>query len=115
MYASGKPVQLATSYIPKSIIEDPKLAQLDTNPAQLYERLAERGHRATHFSEEIEVRRPTPNESAFLGIPEAQPVLTVVRVVRDQDNRPMDAALNVLAGLQWKLVYEWDQTPEGAP
>ncbi|MGH3932410.1 MAG: GntR family transcriptional regulator [Pseudonocardiaceae bacterium] len=110
MYASGLPVQLATSYIPIDIASGREVADPDTNPAVLYERLAARGHRATHFVEEIEVRRPTTDEADFLQLSEGQPVIVVVRLAHDQHGRVMDVAVNVLSGYQWRLVYEWDST-----
>lgn len=108
MYASGRPVQLATSYIPIDVAGDRDIADPDTNPAALYERLAARGHRATKIVEEIEVRRPTPDEADFLELPEGQPVIVVVRIAHDQHDGIMDVAVNVLSGYQWRLVYEWN-------
>jgi GntR family transcriptional regulator len=107
MYASGRPVQLATSYIPADIAGGPDVADPDTNPATLYERLARRGHRPTRFAEEIEVRRATQDEAEFLELPDGQPVIEVVRLARDEEGRAIDLAVNVLSGFQWRLVYEW--------
>jgi DNA-binding GntR family transcriptional regulator len=56
----------------------------------------------------VEVRRATPEEASFLDIVEGHPVLEVVRLAHDQDDRVMDVALNVLNCYQWRLVYEWD-------
>ena len=110
MYASGRPVQLATSYIPVEIAGGPDIADPDTNPASLYERLGKRGHRPAHFAEEIEVRRATPAEAAFLELAEGQPVIEVTRLAKDADGRVLDVAVNVLSGYQWRLVYEWSET-----
>lgn len=110
MYASGHPVQMATSYIPIDIAGGRDVADPDTNPAALYERLAARGHRSTHLIEEIEVRRPTIAEAEFLQLPEGHPVIVVVRLAYDQHGRAMDVAVNVLCGYQWRLIYEWDDT-----
>lgn len=110
MYASGRPIQLATSYIPLDVAGGRDVADPDTNPALLYERLADRGHRVIRFVEEIEVRRPDTDEADFLELPEGQPVIVVVRLAHDQHDRVMDVAVNVLNGYQWRLVYEWDNT-----
>lgn len=112
MYASGRLVQLATSYIPIDVAGGRDVADPDTNPAVLYERLAARGHRATRLVEEIEVRRPTTDEADFLELSEGQPVIVVVRLAHDQHGRVMDVAVNVLSGYQWQLVYEWDNGVE---
>lgn len=108
MYASARPVQLATSYIPVDIAGDPSIADPDTNPSQLYERLASRGHVPAHVVEEVEVRKPTSEEAAFLEVAEGQPVIIVHRTTYQKDGRAIDAAVNVLAGYLWRLVYEWD-------
>jgi 8-oxo-dGTP pyrophosphatase MutT (NUDIX family) len=80
MYASGRPVQLATSYIPLAVAGDPQKFDPDANPTVIYERLAELGNTASHISEEIEVRRPTPDEARFLELADGQPVLVVTRL-----------------------------------
>jgi GntR family transcriptional regulator len=108
MYASGRPVQLATSYIPLAIAGDPQRFDPDANPAVIYERLAEQGNRASHISEEIEVRRPTPEEATFLELADGQPVLVVTRLTLNQHQKPMDVAVNVMGGFEWRLLYEWD-------
>lgn len=108
MYASGRPLQLATSYIPLDVAGDRDIADPDTNPAALYERLAARGHRVTKTVEEIEVRWPTTEEAEFLELSDGQPVIVVVRAAHDQHTRVMDVAVNVLNGYQWRLVYEWN-------
>lgn len=108
MFANGRPVQLATSYIPLDVAGSPEVADPDTNPAALYDRLAEQGHRPVRFMEEIEVRRATSAEAGFLGVGDGMPVFEVVRVAYDQDGRALDVAVNVLSSYQWRLVYEWD-------
>jgi GntR family transcriptional regulator len=113
MYAATRPVQLATSYIPADIVGDPAIADPDTNPTRLYERLAARGHQAARVVEEVEVRRPTRDEAHFLEIPEGQPVIVVYRTTHERSGRAIDAAVNVLTGYQWRLIYEWDVQPGG--
>jgi GntR family transcriptional regulator len=107
MYADARPVQLATSYIPLDIAGAPDIADPDTHPTHLYERLAQQGHQVQRYSEEIEVRQPTLVEAAFLDLPDGRPVIQVTRVACDAD-RAIDVAINVLDAYKWRLVYEWD-------
>ena len=115
MYASGRPVQLAISYIPLGIAGDPQHFDPDANPAVIYERLAKKGNRASHISEEIEVRRPSPDEATFLELPDGQPVLVVTRLTLNQHQAPMDVAVNVMGGFEWHLLYEWDPPADSSP
>lgn len=61
--------------------------------------------------EEIEMRRPDTEEAAFLALSEGQHVLSVLRVAHSTDGTPVEATVNVFAGDQWRLTYEWDIEP----
>lgn len=109
MYAQDKPVQIAASYIPMSVAGGVDLALPDTGPSGIYARLAERGAGPVRFTEDIEVRGAHEDEAAFLGTAPGQPVFTVLRTAFDKDGRPVETCLNVLAALQWRLTYTWEQ------
>jgi GntR family transcriptional regulator len=111
MFVNGRPVQIASSYIPLSIAGSVDLAFPDTGPTGIYERLAERGHQVARFVEEIESRRPSEEEASFLGISPAQPVLEVTRLVYDRVSRPLEAVINVFPSQLWQLTYEWEGQP----
>ena len=108
MFASDRPVQLATSYIPLIVAGSQDIALPDTGPTGLYQRLAARGHSVARFVEEIEARLPRAEESDFLRLTEAQPVLEVARTAYDANDRPVEAVINVFPSQQWRLSYEWD-------
>jgi GntR family transcriptional regulator len=95
MFASGRPVQLAISYIPAAISGGQDIALPDTGPTGLYQRLAARGFRIVRFVEQIEVRYPRPEEAAFLGPTEAQHVLEVTRIAYAKDDLPVETVINV--------------------
>jgi GntR family transcriptional regulator len=109
MYADEAPVQIAISYIPMAIAGSADIATPDTGPSGIYARLAERGFGPVRFSEDIEVRNPSPEEARFLRIPEGQPVFEVLRTAFDANDQPVETCANVLAALQWKLTYAWHQ------
>lgn len=111
MYADDRPIQIAISYIPMRYAGSVELAMPDTGPSGIYARLAARGYGPVRFTEEIEVRPATADEAKFLRIPDAQPVFNVLRSAIDPDDHPVEACVNVLAAMQWRLFYGWRQEP----
>lgn len=109
MFAEETPVQIATSYIPMEYAGSVDLAFPDTGPTGIYARLAKRGYGPVRFTEEIEARPPTSEESRFLHVPEGQPVFNVMRIAFDAEDRRVEACTNILAALQWRLTYSWSQ------
>lgn len=107
MFASERPVQLATSYMPLTVAGSEDIALPDTGPTGLYKRLATRGHQVARFVEEIEVRQPRAEEASFLLLTEAQLVLEVARTVYDTSDTLIEAVINVFPSQQWRLSYEW--------
>lgn len=112
MYASDRPVQLATSYLPVSVAGGEDIARPDVGPSGLHKRLADRGYVISRFAEEIEARRPRANEAEFLGLTEAQHVLEVARIAYAGD-LPVEAVINVFPSQQWRLAYEWTADGHG--
>lgn len=107
MFASGRPVQLAISYLPAEIAGGQDIALPDTGPTGLYQRLAARWYRVMRFAEQIEARYPRPEEAAFLGLTDAQHVLEVTRIAYAKDDLPVETVINVFPSQQWRLSYEW--------
>jgi GntR family transcriptional regulator len=107
MFASDRPVQLATSYIPLAVAGSQDIALPDTGPTGLYKRLEARGYPAVRFVEEIEARQPRADEAAFLNLTEAQHVLEITRTVYSKNNMPIETVINVFPSQQWRLSYEW--------
>jgi GntR family transcriptional regulator len=112
MFASERPVQLATSYIPLAVAGSQDIGLPDTGPTGLYKRLAARGHHVARFVEEIEARQPRAEEAEFLRLTEAQAVLEVARIVYDDEGQAVEAVLNVFPSQQWRLSYEWNASDD---
>jgi GntR family transcriptional regulator len=108
MFANGRPVQLASSYIPLSIAGSLDLAFPDTGPSGIYERLASRGYRVVRFVEEVEARQPTNEEADFLRVSKFLYVLEVSRRACDPSGRALEVTINVLPSNLWQLSYEWE-------
>lgn len=111
MFADGIPIQIAISYIPLRYAGSVDLALPDTGPSGIYSRLAERGHGPVRFTEDIEVRLPTEDEARILRVSEGQQVFDVTRQAIAEDDRPVEACVNILAAMQWRLSYGWRQEP----
>ena len=110
MFANDVLIQIAISYIPMRYAGSVDLAMPDTGPSGIYARLADRGYGPVRFDEDIEVRTPTTEEQKLLRI-ENQPVFVVTRQAIDADDKPVEACVNILAALQWRLSYGWRQDP----
>jgi GntR family transcriptional regulator len=107
MYAAGQPMQLATSYVPWSFAEGTQMVERDSGPGGIYSRLAEVGHRPAHFTEEVAIRMPTPEEARFLRLPDPQPVFNLFRTAFDEAGTPVEVCEHVMSGDRWLLTYEW--------
>ena len=58
LFLDDKPVLLATSYLPASVVAGSAITREDTGPGGTYARLAELGYKPVHFREEIRSRMP---------------------------------------------------------
>jgi GntR family transcriptional regulator len=108
MYASGEPVQLATSYIPADVAEAAGAEQPDTGSGGLYSRLADAGFAPARFTETVRVRTPDEDESAFLAMDSDQRVYVITRTARTEAGRTVEVCVQVMPAHQWELVYEWN-------
>ncbi len=107
MYASGEPVQMATSYIPLDIAEGTPIAEPDTGPGGIYSRFAELGHDPVAFAETVRIRRPLGDEARFLDMDPDQRVIAIRRTAADAAGRVVEVNEIALPAHQWELVYEW--------
>jgi GntR family transcriptional regulator len=103
--ADGKPVEKAVSYIPASIARGTRIAEPDTGPGGIYARIEELGHRLGRFTEEIDARMPSPAEAASLELAAGVPVIHLVRVAFDTDDRPVEVCDTVMASDAFVLSY----------
>lgn len=107
MYASGEPVQMATSYLPLDIAEGTPIAERDTGPGGIYSRLAELGHDPVAFAETVRIRRPTDAEARFLDMDLDQRVIAIRRTAATAAGRVVEVNEIAMPAHQWELVYEW--------
>ena len=108
MYASDVPVQMAPSYIPADIAAGTQLEQTDSGPGGMLSRLAELGHAEVRMTESVRVRRPRPDEKAWLQLPTGAAVTEIFHTGYDDGGRAVEVCVHVVAASEWVLDYAWD-------
>lgn len=101
----GRPVELATSYVPVDLARGTAIAQENPGPGGIYARLEESGHRLAEFVETVATRMPTPHERRCLELGAAEPVLLVVRQAVAEGGRVVEVCDTVKAGAGYVLEY----------
>ncbi|MQY13347.1 HTH-type transcriptional repressor YvoA [Streptomyces sp. RB5] len=104
----GKPVLLATSYLPTSLVAGSAVTQEDTGPGGTYARLAELGCKPVHFREEIRSRMPTKDEAEHLNIAAGTPVILICRTAYADGNRPVEVNEMTLDAASYVLEYAFE-------
>lgn len=107
MFLDDQPAQLATSYLPWSIVQGTPLEQRDSGPGGIYSRLEDLGHQLARFTEDVIARRPSPDEQTFLRIDATQPIFELHRTAYDQEDRPVEICNTVVSTTRYVLSYQW--------
>lgn len=104
----GKPVLLATSYLPAALVAGSAITQEDTGPGGTYARLAELGYKPVHFREEIRSRMPSQDETTQLQLAAGTPVILICRTAFADEGRPVEVNEMVLDSAAYVLEYDFD-------
>ncbi|MGC0383500.1 GntR family transcriptional regulator [Streptomyces sp. SAI-129] len=104
----GKPVLLATSYLPAPLVAGSAITQEDTGPGGMYARLAELGYKPVHFREEVRSRMPSKDEAAQLDMSAGTPVILVCRTAFTAEGRPVEINEMTLDAASYILEYAFD-------
>ncbi|WP_431043600.1 GntR family transcriptional regulator [Streptomyces sp. P1-3] len=104
----GKPVLLATSYLPADLVADSAITQEDTGPGGIYARLAELGQKPVRFREEIRCRMPSQEEANRLGLSLGTPVILIFRTAFADGGRPVEVNEMILDSAAYVLEYDFD-------
>lgn len=107
MRANDVVVQVATSYFPGEITFGTQLEDQDTGEGGSKSRLAELGHAQVRIRESVDVRQPTKEEAAALGIPTDRPVYEITHAGITAADRAVEVCLHVMPVTLWTLSYEW--------
>ncbi len=104
----GKPLLLATSYLPAGLVAGSAITQEDTGPGSTYARLAELSLEPVHFREEIRSRMPTAAEAEQLRLPTGTPVMLVCRTAFTAEGRAVEVNEITLDSASYILEYAFD-------
>ena len=104
---SRKPKQLATSYLPADLARGTRLAEADTGPGGIYDRLEEMGHRPLRWSEGVSARMPSPEEAEALNLPAdvGVPLLRVVRVTTSPHGEVVELNDTRMSAEEFEIGY----------
>jgi GntR family transcriptional regulator len=103
---AGRPVQVATSWLPASIAAGTAIEQEDTGPGGIYARLAELGHAPARYHEDIRCRMPEPDEASDLELPRGRPVIEITRHAFTAQGRIVEINIMVLDASAYVLGYD---------
>lgn len=87
---TGLALQLATSYIPGDLARGTQLAERDTGPGGIYDRMEEMGHAPLNWHEAITSRMPTPSEADALNLAAGVPLLRILRTTMSVTGQPLE-------------------------
>ncbi|MBB4932146.1 GntR family transcriptional regulator [Lipingzhangella halophila] len=107
-HLDGRPMQLATSYLPAALVAGTAIAETETGPGGIYARLSELGYAPAHFTEEIRVRMPSPTETEELQLSAGTPILDVLRTALTARRLPVELNEMTLDGSAYILQYDFD-------
>lgn len=86
----GEPVELASSYFPVDLVEGTELESAKPLRGGMRDHLEARKRvRFDHVTERVSARLPEPADAQLLGIPEGQPVLSVLVIAHDASGRAL--------------------------
>jgi GntR family transcriptional regulator len=106
----GKPVQLASSWLPADLVAGSHITDADPGPGGIYARLADLGHKPVRFREETRARMPLAEETRRLDLQAATPVIVIYRTAYTADDRAVEVNEMILDASAY--VIENNITPE---
>lgn len=102
----GHPVELASSYLPWTVVNGTQIAEVDPGPGGIYARLEDMGFKLKHFTEEVTSRMPSAEESSALRLSPGVPVIHLIRTAFDRDEKPLEVCDSVMAADAYVLAYD---------
>lgn len=111
MYAQEWPIQIVTTYLPRTIAEGTLMTERDPGVGGISSRLEEAGHGQVEIVEDVEARRPTEEEARFLRMTPDQWVFDVFHMGVTSNGRAVKVNLYVLPTYQWRLRYQYPIDP----
>jgi len=86
----GRPVMLATSYLPAEIVDGSPITQVDSGEGGTYARLMELGYKPANFIEDLRKRTPSADEAEALQLPAGADAFEIARIAFTEDGRAVE-------------------------
>jgi GntR family transcriptional regulator len=102
----GRPLELATTYLPFELAHETPIEHEDISGDGLYACLEELGQRLDRFTERITTRMPRPAEARALDLGPGTPVVLIARTAWTVEGRPVAVSDEVMAADRYELLYE---------
>ncbi len=99
--ADGEPLAIENAVVPADLL--PPAGELGNS---LYKALAERGNRPISGQQKIRAALAGPNDSKLLGIDEGNEILSIERLTRRADGRPVELTRSTYRGERYEFVSE---------
>jgi GntR family transcriptional regulator len=110
--ATGRPTQLATSYIPADLAgELPVLTEQATGHGGIYDRIEEAGHGPIQWTESISTRPPTMTEARKLQMTSGIALLRIIRLATSPAGRPLEVNDTRRNGDEFEISYPLRRHP----
>ncbi|MDQ0683548.1 GntR family transcriptional regulator [Streptomyces sp. B4I13] len=101
-----EPSELTDTYYPVEIAGGTRLAGMAKIPGGALTLLAELGHVGVLVREDVTAGMPDEEERRALGTAAGEPVLRLVRLTLDRDDRPIQVDRMVMPALRQRLRYQ---------
>jgi GntR family transcriptional regulator len=106
---NDEPVVLSASYFPVWLAQGTRLELPETLPEGPDTAIENLGHRFTHVVEVVSARMPTPEEAQVLRLGPGSPVVRLLHIDYDADDRPLQVADDLYVGDRHEFVFEWTE------
>ncbi|MEV0613264.1 UTRA domain-containing protein [Nonomuraea sp. NPDC050404] len=108
---AGEPIELSWSYYPLAIAEGTSLAGQGKIKGGAPKVLAELGFPQPTFEDRVSVRQPRTEEVVMLDLPADVPVIRQFRVIRSDNERPVEASVLIKGGHLFEVRYQQQAQP----
>lgn len=105
MRGDGEVLQLATSYLPRTLTADSAIEQYNPGPGGIYARLEDAGVELTRFTEQVSIGRASEREARLMTLSPGEPLFKVRRTAWAGD-RAVEINDITITGNRYELLYE---------
>jgi GntR family transcriptional regulator len=106
---NDEPIVLSTSYFPLWLAKGTRLQQRSALPEGPDTAIEKLGHRFARVVEVVSARMPTPDEVRILRLAPGTPVVRLLHIDYDSDDRPLQVADDLYVGDRHEFVFEWQE------